>query len=250
MTSRISLLLYVQSERRLLHRLFEQADSVRLWSTCTIGYTHRSVLPRLDEANAHPLQFHRQERSGSPTFEMNQVIEFAPAAVFFVTYFLSDIYVATAALMIAVTLQFIACWLFKWRITKIMWMILVGAFISGTLTIALQNPIFIKWKPTVVSWIISAILLANQFLGRKNVLEWLVGDHIKLSEHIWKHQALILGVGMFLSGTANLIVAYTFSEAVWVSYRFASVFIWPILFAIAMAIYLAVLGKFKDLDPH
>ncbi len=179
---------------------------------------------------------------------MNQFIEFAPAAVFFVVYFFAGIYYATAALMVAVALQFIVYWILKWPITKMMWLILVVAFISGTLTIALQNPIFIKWKPTVVSWILSAILLTNQFLGRKNVLKWLVGDYVKLTDSIWRHQALILGIGMFLSGSTNLFVAYTFSEAIWVSYRFASIFIWPVLFAIAMAIYLAVLGKFKDIE--
>lgn len=181
---------------------------------------------------------------------MNRLIEFAPAAIFFVVYFLSgmDMYVATAALMVAVVVQFIACWIFKWPVTKLMWLVLVVASVSGTLTIVLKNPIFIMWKPTVLSWIIGAILLTNQFVGKRNVLDWLMGDHLKMPERMWRHQSLILGVGMFVSGAANLFVAYTFSEPVWVSYRFASAFIWPILFAIAMAIYFLILGKLKNID--
>ncbi len=180
---------------------------------------------------------------------MNQLIEFAPAAIFFVVYFIAGIYWATAALMVAVALQFVVFLIMRKPITKMMWLILVVASISGTLTIALQNPIFIKWKPTVVSWALGTVLLVNQFIGSKNVLHWLVGDYVKLSESIWRHQALILGIGMLLSGTVNLIVAYSFSEAFWVSYRFASVFIWPILFAIAMAIYLFATGKWKEAEP-
>ena len=182
--------------------------------------------------------------------KVSQFVEFAPAAVFFIVYFLTDIYVATIALMVAVAVQFLVYKICKWPITKMMWVILVVAFVTGTLTVALQNPVFIKWKPTVVSWILSAVLLVNQFLGRKNILEWLIGDHIKLSEEVWHHQALILGIGMLISGSVNLFVAYTFSEAFWVSYRFASIFIWPILFAIAMTIYLTVGGKLKEFqDP-
>ncbi|MXW53813.1 MAG: hypothetical protein F4X44_11075 [Gammaproteobacteria bacterium] len=181
---------------------------------------------------------------------MNRLIEFAPAAVFFVVYFLTDIYIATAALMVTVVIQFIACWIFKWPITKLMWLILVSAFVTGTLTIALQNPIFVKWKPTVVSWILGSILLANQFIGKRNVLDWLMGDHLHLNEQMWRHQSLILGVGMLVSGSANLVVAYSFSEPIWVSYRFASVFIWPVLFAIAMAIYFAIWSKVKNTDSN
>lgn len=181
---------------------------------------------------------------------MNRLIEFAPAAVFFVVYFLSDIYVATAALMITVVIQFIACWIFKWPITRLMWLVLVVAFVTGTLTIVLQDPVFVKWKPTVVSWIIGSILLVNQFIGKRNVLDWLMGDHLKLSEQMWRHQSLILGIGMLVSGSVNLIVAYNFSESIWVSYRFASAFIWPIVFAIAIAIYFAILSKLKNTDPN
>ena len=181
---------------------------------------------------------------------MNRLIEFAPAAVFLVVYFLSDIYVATAALMITVVIQFIACWIFKWPITKIMWLVLVVALVAGTLTIVLQNPIFVKWKPTVVSWIIGLILLANQFIGKRNVLDWLMGDYVQLSERIWRHQSLILGIGMLVSGSANLVVAYRFAEEIWVIYRFASAFIWPIIFAIAMAIYFTIWSKLKNTDPN
>lgn len=181
---------------------------------------------------------------------MNRLIEFAPAAVFFAVYFLSDIYVATAALMITVTIQFIACWIFKWPITRLMWLVLVVAFVSGTLTIVLQDPIFVKWKPTVVSWIIGTILLANHFIGKRNVLDWLMGEHIKMPEQMWRHQSLILGVGMIVSGSVNLVVAYSFSEAIWVTYRFASAFIWPVIFAIVIFIYFAVWNKLNNTDPN
>ena len=168
---------------------------------------------------------------------MNQLLELFPGLIFFVVYFIVDIYVATAALMIAVAVQFIYFKITKRTITRMMWLILFVAFISGTLTIALQDPMFIKWKPTVVSWILSVTLIVNLFIGRKNVLQMLMGDRIQLDEKTWRHQALILGVGTFLSGSVNLIVAYTFSEPIWVTYRFASIFIWPVLFALVIAVY-------------
>ncbi len=174
---------------------------------------------------------------------MNTFFEIAPGIVFVVVYWLpmTDIYHATIALMVAVAIQFILFLLFKKKITKIMWVILVVSIISGTLTVALQNPMFVMWKPTVVSWMMSAILLTNYFFSKKSVLEWLFGEgEFKLPKHLWRLQTLVLGLGTGLSGLVNVVVAYGYSEEIWVLYRTLSLFIWPLLFALIMGVILFV----------
>lgn len=176
---------------------------------------------------------------------MNQLIELAPGIAFFVMYFFPEnlapflnednrIYWATGALMTTVGVQFVLFVLLRKPITRMMWVIFFAAAIFGTLTFVFQDPIFIKWKPTVTSWMLSSIFLVSHFLGRINILKWLLGDRVSLPDQLWRQQTLVFGFGFLLSGLVNIIVAYTFEESVWVSYRFISLFVWPVLFALAL----------------
>ena len=176
---------------------------------------------------------------------MNQLLELIPGVAFFVMYFLPEniapflnadnrIYWATGALMIAVGVQFIVFLIMKRPITKMMWFILIAAGVLGTLTVVLQNPLFIMWRPTAISWLLSSIFLFSYYIGKTNVLKWLLGDRVKLPEQLWRLQTLVLGYGLLASGTVNILVAYSFSEQTWVSYKLYAIFGWPILFAVAL----------------
>ena len=49
---------------------------------------------------------------------MNQLLDFAPILLFVAVFFASDIFIATAALMAAVTVQVVAYWAFKKPISR------------------------------------------------------------------------------------------------------------------------------------
>ena len=162
-------------------------------------------------------------------------------------YFVADIYYATAALMGALVIQFCVFKIMRWPITRQMWIVLIIATLTGTLTLVLQDPVFIKWKPTVVSWFMCVILIGSQYVGKRNLFELLFGNVWKFSARGTRHLTWIVGVTMFLSGSANLAVAYSVSEPLWVTYRFASIFIWPTVMIAASAIYLFKSGEIKTL---
>ena len=178
---------------------------------------------------------------------MQFFLEFFPVLAFAGVYVFSDIFYATAALMAALVLQF-AVFKFKgWPITRQMWVILIIAIFTGTLTIALRDPVFIKWKPTVVSWLMCVFLIGSQYVGKRNLFELFLGNAWKFSARGTLHLSWIVGTTMFLSGCANLAVAYTVREEVWVAYRFASIFIWPTIMIAASALYLYRSGEIEAL---
>lgn len=178
---------------------------------------------------------------------MNQLLELVPGIAFFVVYFLPEsiapfltsdnrIYWATIALMVAVGVQFILFLILKRPITKMMWFILMVAGVLGTMTVALRNPLFIMWRPTVTSWLMSTVFLFSYYVGKTNVLKWLLGDQVRLPDQLWRQQTLVLGYGLLASGTVNIFVAYSFSEQTWVTYKVYALFVWPVLFAAALLI--------------
>lgn len=170
---------------------------------------------------------------------MYQILEIAPGVVFVVSYFFfvdQNIYWATAFFMIALVVQFIICLLFKLKISKLMWVVLVLGMTAGTITIVFQMPIIIKWRPTVISWAMSIAFLLTHIFGRRNILKWLLGDYVKLSDKLWNYQTLVLGIVFLLSGTANILVAYSFSEQTWMLYKAAAWFVWPLLSALLLGV--------------
>ena len=170
---------------------------------------------------------------------MHQIIEIAPGLVFVVSYFFfvgQNIYWATALFMVALVVQFIVCWLFKLKISKLMWVVFLVGMTTGTIAIAFQMPIIIKWRPTAISWAISIAFLFTHFFGRRNILKWLLEEYVQLPDRLWNFQTLVLGIVFFLSGTTNIVVAYTFTEKVWVLYKGIAWIVWPVLSAILMGI--------------
>lgn len=138
--------------------------------------------------------------------------------------------------MIALVVQFIICLLFKLKISKLMWVVFVIGMTTGTIAIVFQMPIIIKWRPTAISWAISAAFLLTHIFGRRNILKWILEDYVKLPDRLWNYQTLVLGIVFLLSGTTNIVIAYAYPEQIWVLYKGVSWIAWPVLSAILLGI--------------
>ncbi|MEP1470589.1 MAG: septation protein A [Halieaceae bacterium] len=186
---------------------------------------------------------------------MKQLLEFIPIALFFIVYQLKGesiavggweytfdgIFTATAVLMAATVLQVILSYLLSGEIEKrLLWMLLAVLLFGGA-TLLFRNQMFIQWKPTIFNWVLALIFGGSQFIGEKNLMERTLGSQIQLPKPVWLRLNL-LWVGNFtLVGALNLYVAYSFSEATWVSYKLYS----AIGFTLALTILTALL-----ISPH
>ena len=167
---------------------------------------------------------------------MKQLLELLPLVLFFGAYQMDGdtltvggwshtfdgIFSATALLMISTALTWLVASLLEKRNDKhLMWMTL-AVLLFGAATLILRDQRFIQWKPTVFNWVLAAVFLGSQFIGKRTVLERVLGSQLSLPQTIWT-RLNVLWIGNFaLVGALNLFVAYRFEEAVWVSYKLYS----------------------------
>ena len=167
---------------------------------------------------------------------MKQLLELLPLVLFFGAYQMDGdtlavggwshtfdgIFSATAVLMISTALIWLVASLLEKRNDKrLMWMTL-AVLLFGAATLILRDQRFIQWKPTVVNWVLAAVFLGSQFIGKRTVIERVLGSQLILPRPIWT-RLNVLWIGNFaLVGALNLFVAYRFEEAVWVSYKLYS----------------------------
>lgn len=170
---------------------------------------------------------------------MKFLADFFPVLLFFGAYQLYDIYVATATAIVASFVQVGASW-FRHRKVEKMHLVTLGLLVVfGGLTLALRDPLFIKWKPTVVNWLFAAAFLGSHYVGERPIIQRMMSQAVTLPPEIW-HRLSIAWVLFFLGvGAINLLVAFSFSEETWVNFKLFGMLGLTILFVIGQAVYLA-----------
>ena len=170
---------------------------------------------------------------------MKLLLDFLPIAVFFAAFKLFDIYVATAVAIGATVAQI--AWL-RWRTGKVepmQWLSLGVIVLFGGATLLAHNDTFIKWKPTVLYWLMGGALAVGQLVFRRNLLRSLMGAQLSLPEPAWR----ILNwswAGFFaVMGCANLWVAFHYSTDTWVNFKLFGGLGLMALFVVGQAVYLS-----------
>jgi intracellular septation protein len=167
------------------------------------------------------------------------VTDLLPVIVFFAVYQLSDIYIATLGAILASIIQVAYLKLRNGQVETMHWATLGLLIVFGGMTLALHDPLFIKWKPTLVNWLFAAaFLLSHRFMAR-GLLQRMMDRAISLPDPVWT-KLNVAWVAFFLSiGLLNLYVAYGFSEQVWVSFKLFGLLILTLLFMLAQGVYLS-----------
>jgi intracellular septation protein len=142
---------------------------------------------------------------------MKLLIDFFPILLFFVAYKLAGIYVATGVAIAASAVQVAWVWARQRRLEKMPLVTLGLLVVFGGLTIALRDPIFVMWKPTIVNWIFGAAFLASQWIGERSLTERMMGHAVEVPARVWTGLNLAWSLFFFLLGLANLYVVYVWS---------------------------------------
>ncbi|MGD8619514.1 MAG: septation protein A [Gammaproteobacteria bacterium] len=170
---------------------------------------------------------------------MKFLFDLFPILLFFLAYKLYDIYVATAVAIGAAFVQTGAYWL-KHRKFEKMHLITLGILVLfGGLTLALRDPVFIKWKPTVVNWLFGISFLGSQFIGQRTLVERMMGHAITVPTPIWSRLNWAWTLFFLGMGLLNLYVAYNFSEDTWVNFKLFGMMGLTLVFVFAQAFYLS-----------
>ncbi len=177
---------------------------------------------------------------------MKFVFDFFPVLAFFIAFKLAAdpgqaIYVATAALIVASTIQIAVYWLLYKRFEKMHVITLIAVLIFGSATLLLQDERFIKFKPTIIAWLFALIALSSQFIGKKTLFERMIGladKSITAPAQVWLRLNLSWVIFFIIAGAANLYVAFHFETDTWVNFRVFGLTALNLIFLLGQLAYL------------
>jgi len=149
---------------------------------------------------------------------LKPIVDYAPLAVFFISYkYSNDLVMATKAIMgatsVAVLLSLIVAR--KVPIMPLVTAVIIGIF--GGLTIYLQDETFIKMKPTIIQ-VGFALILGVGLLLKRIWLKSLFGS-IDMPDSAWRVLTSRFICFFLVSATLNEFVWRTQPTDVWVTFK-------------------------------
>lgn len=171
---------------------------------------------------------------------MQFLLEIFPIIIFFVSYKVTgDIKTATASAIVATFIQ--VMWQrYKYGFfpkSPLISLILITVF--GGATLIFHNEWFIKWKPSVLYWVLSIGLIYNQATSDTLWLQKIVKDSFNLPQNIWAKLNISWIIFFLLMGLGNIIVAYNFDTNFWVNYKLFGTIGITALFISLQALYIS-----------
>ena len=124
------------------------------------------------------------------------------------------------------------------KVDTMLWISLALVTLLVSPTIYFHSEIFIKWKPTVLYWVIGASLLIGQLVFKKNGIKSLMGAQMSLPDAIWRKVNFSWVVFFALMGVINLWVAFNFSTSAWVNFKLFGGMGLMLVFVVVQAVFL------------
>lgn len=170
---------------------------------------------------------------------MKLLLDFFPIVLFFAAFKLWDIYVATGVAIVATIAQIAYFKFSTGKIEPMQWLSLGVIVVFGGATILAHDESFIKWKPTILYWLMGGALLAAQLFWKRNLLKSLMGAQMELPDAAWRAMNWSW-IGFFaVMGALNLWVAFRFDTDTWVNFKLFGGLGLMLLFVVAQALFLS-----------
>ena len=147
------------------------------------------------------------------------LLDLGPLVVFFGAYFKGNIYIATGAFMAATVAAIAIYWLKTRHIPMSQIITLVIVLVFGGLTLALDDPRFIKMKPTMIYVLFSAILFGGLATGRSLLKVVFESAFPPLTEAGWRILTIRWACFFAVLAVLNEVIWRSFSEEFWVSFK-------------------------------
>lgn len=170
---------------------------------------------------------------------MKFLADFMPVLLFFLAYKFYDIYVATGVMIVVAFLQVVFGYIKNRKFETMQLVVLVLATVFGGLTLILHDPEFVKWKPTILYWLFSAVFLGSQWIGDRNMVERMMSHVITVAPPIWLRLNLMWVVFFASVGVLNLYVAKVYSEDTWVNFKLFGLTGVMLVFVLLQGVYLS-----------
>jgi intracellular septation protein len=151
----------------------------------------------------------------------------------------APVLLATVVVILATVFQVGAQLARRRKVDMMLWVTFGLVIVLGGATIWFHNPTFIKWKPSVLYWVMGLAFWISQAVFRKNLLEVLMGEQLELPHAVWQRLNVAWVAFFGLMGLLNLYVAYSYSTSTWASFKAFGATGLMLVFMLAQGVYLS-----------
>jgi intracellular septation protein len=150
----------------------------------------------------------------------------------------APVLLATVVVILATLAQVLFLKLRGQKVDTMLWVSLGLITVLGGATVWFHNETFIKWKPTVLYWVMASAFLLSPIVAGKNLLRAMLGAQIELPAFAWQRLNLAW-VGFFaFMGALNLWVAFNFSTSTWATFKAFGGMGLMLVFMLAQGVYM------------
>lgn len=173
------------------------------------------------------------------TIKMKLLFDFLPIFLFFITYKFYGIYTATGVAIVVSLLQVTVNRIKNKRFETMHLITFFSILILGGATLLMHNEIFIKWKPTILYWLLGLLFIGTSLFGKKPLLQRMMEANIELPITIWQRLNISWAIFFLALGGLNLFVVYHFNTNTWVNFKLFGTLGLTLLFVIIQSLYMA-----------
>ncbi len=177
---------------------------------------------------------------------MKLLIDFFPIILFFAAFKVWGIYVATAVTIAATAAQIAYLRIRHGKVEPMQWVSLGVIIVFGGATLLSHSDTFIKWKPTVLYWLMGCALAVGQLVFRKNLIRSVMGGQMELPEPVWRTLQWSWAGFFAVMGLLNLWVAHRFDTDTWVNFKLFGGMGLMVVFVVLQALYISRFLKEED----
>ena len=162
----------------------------------------------------------------------------------------APVLLSTLIVVVISVLQILTMKVLRKPIDKMLWISALVVIGLGALTVYFHNENFIKWKPTVIYWVMGTGLFISDIVLKKCVLRAaMTASDIAVPDRGW--QTLSWGwIGFFaVMGVLNLYVAFNYPTSTWVDFKMWGGLGLMLVFTVIQGIYLSRHMDAADVAP-
>lgn len=160
----------------------------------------------------------------------------------------APVLLGTIVVVLASLLQIVVLKVMRKPVDRMLWISAAIVTVLGAMTVWLNDPVFIQWKPTVLYWLMAAVLAGAKIGWNRNLVQAVVGKQVGLPAHFWS-PLLWSWAGFFaLVGVLNIWVAYHYSTSQWATFKVFGITGLLLAFMVAQGLVLA--RHFQDVEER
>lgn len=163
--------------------------------------------------------------------------EYVPLIGFFLSYWLYNLNIATAILIVLTVIAVIFSRLHLGKFPLIPMITASLVLFFGGLTLLFDDPRFIKMKPTIVQAALALLLMISAYIN-KPVLQMMMGQQIVMKALYWRRLSYRYGIFFLAMAALNEYIWRNFSTDFWVNFKFFGLTGLTLVFSITQIVFI------------